>query len=158
MPPTGLTDIEKVSLTPQRRVEVRKSIISEKLGDKLVVYLLWTWAAPWVAIALGSIGSIEAIKPSSIYAFNIGVTLAGFGELVTKSVELHRRMHAMLFCSCGIQIALIFAWIWSAEGTGFTTRWTTAGSASLLTAVIVGGDIVVGVTRDAYEEVKAWTK
>jgi hypothetical protein len=122
------------------------------------VYFLWTLLAPGIAIALGAAGAVEALKPSAIYAFDIGVILTGFGELVTKGTQLHRRMHAMLFSSYGMLAALFFGWIYSAGGAEFASSWWTVAGASLLTAVIVGGDIVVGITRDAYEEVKSWVK
>ncbi|WP_341716567.1 hypothetical protein QQG74_21550 [Micromonospora sp. FIMYZ51] len=161
MPRHKLPAKDKIDLSSTRIETLRRQIITEKLGDKLIIYLCWTWLAPLAAIVAGSLGGIEAIKPAAVYTFNMGVVLAGVGELLTKSAELHRRMHVLLLCSMCLLISLMVVWVKAssnASGTGLASEWRSVMVASALTATVVGADIVIGVTRDAYEEVKSWTK
>ena len=153
-----LAPSEMAKLSSQRADEVRQGKIRNKLADKLVVYLLWTLLAPAASIALGAAGAVEALKPGTLYAFSIGVVLTGFGELVTRSTELHRRMHLMLWASTTMLFVLIFCWIYAAKSDPVACDWRTVSLVSATTAVIVGADIVIGVIRDTREELRSWVR
>lgn len=149
---------EKLSLGPGRRTEVRKAIRNSKVGDKLLAYVLWTVLAPAAAMGLGVFGGVEAVKPTAIYAFSVAVVMFGFGELFTKSSQLHRSAQLMLFFSVVTLVGLVLLWKRSADGVAPYAGWGVAWKAIAVTALVVGCDMVVGAARNAHEEVESWVQ
>jgi hypothetical protein len=149
---------EKVSLTSGRRAEVRRAVRNNKVGDKLLTYILWTLLAPGVATVLGAIGGVEAVKPAAIYAFSIGVVMFGIGELCTKGAHLHRFGQIMLLVTILGLVGLVTFWSQAADGVAPYAGWGIALKAIIITALVVGCDIVVGAARNAREEVESWVQ
>lgn len=115
---------------------------------------------PLLVILIGQLANIDEIKPGTIFIFDIGVLLAGIGELFTRGVNLHRSTHLALAATVVMLFALAVAWaITSNEksSNSFMAQTWIPYASTTLTFFTVCGDIFVGISKKVHEEVNRWT-
>lgn len=153
------THASLVRLTVDEKREAIKEVAKEKIGDRLLVFILGTVLVPLVISIVGSISAVQALKSSDVYLFNIAVLFTGVGEMQNRSNHLHRRtVTVQWFIILAIVLLAVF-WVLSnkPDAPPILTSLLASIGGIVLSAALAGVGVYFAMLRDAYEEVNAWS-